>query len=263
MIDISATLEIHNNTVSELSAGSHKLVVAVCDGCGKIRHLQFRQYRDTCKQCMPKLPDVRAKKSRSMKGQNTAPRTEETKLKISKSTSGEKNHNYGKPKSPETLQKITEAANNRPPMTDAHREAIRQGNNGVKRSDETKANQSKSWTEERRRESSMTRQQCDNITDWNGFSRDQRYCHKFNEPLRNMIREKYGNCCFLCGTPANKNIGRDGNQRKLAVHHIDMDKESGCNGNGLQLIPLCMTCHPPAHTPLWTARIQYLLANVW
>jgi hypothetical protein len=34
MIDEEATLEEHNNIVSEISLGSHKLVVRVCDGCG-------------------------------------------------------------------------------------------------------------------------------------------------------------------------------------------------------------------------------------
>ena len=36
-------------------------------------------------------------------------------------------------------------------------------------------------------------------------------------------------------------------QYRLSVHHIDEDKEQGCNGKEWKLVPLCMKCHSKAH----------------
>jgi hypothetical protein len=30
---------------------------------------------------------------------------------------------------------------------------------------------------------------------------------------------------------------------RLSVHHIDEDKEQGCNGKSWKLVPLCLQCH--------------------
>ena len=107
MIDETATFEKHNNIVTELSRGSQKLVVAVCDGCEKVRDVKFRNYRALCVQCAQ--AKTGAKKSASMMGKNVGKtHTEETKHRISVSTSGEKNHNFGKPMAEGAKQKLRE-----------------------------------------------------------------------------------------------------------------------------------------------------------
>ena len=138
MINESATLEIHKNIVSELSHGSQKLVVAVCDECGKVRDLKFRNYRDLCAQCAQKKTG--AKKSKSMMGKNTGPLSEEHKHNISISTSGEKNHNYGRPKTDDEILNIKRPASLRPPVTEDTKQKMSETRKGVPKSTEMRNN---------------------------------------------------------------------------------------------------------------------------
>lgn len=67
---------------------------------------------------------------------------------------------------------------------------------------------------------------------WLGGSSFEPYALDFNEELKEMVRNRYGRTCQLCGMKENG--------RKLAVHHIDYDK----NNNGLSnLISLCSPCN--------------------
>jgi hypothetical protein len=79
------------------------------------------------------------------------------------------------------------------------------------------------------------------------------YCPKFNDELKEAIREKYNRTCLMCGTPENG--------RKLSVHHINFDKKSGCFGKSWNLIPLDQKCHA------WTSNHRFeafnLLINHW
>ena len=93
--------------------------------------------------------------------------------------------------------------------------------------------------------------------EWEGFATDSPYCPKFNEACRESNREKYDRRCFLSGTT------EDDNGQKLSVHHVDMNKNQGCDGHVWKLVPLCKKLHSTAHTPTWTARIVYLLEHVW
>lgn len=72
---------------------------------------------------------------------------------------------------------------------------------------------------------------------WQGGKSFEPYCVKFNEELKEKVREKYGRRCFLCSKTEAKN------GRKLSVHHIDYDKDAGCNGKKWLLVPLCISCH--------------------
>ena len=96
--------------------------------------------------------------------------------------------------------------------------------------------------------------------EWTGFSIYGEYCEKFDDACRERIRDKYDHECFVCGKNEKENIAKSGKQRKLAVHHIDMNKDQGCNGVDWKLAPLCMCCHAISHTPKWHARIEYILA---
>lgn len=77
----------------------------------------------------------------------------------------------------------------------------------------------------------------ENAPNWQGGISFGQYCVKFNEELKEKVREKYGRRCFLCGKTEKEN------KRKLSVHHVDYDKGRGCNGKRWLLVPLCMVCH--------------------
>jgi hypothetical protein len=101
------------------------------------------------------------------------------------------------------------------------------------------------------------------LEEWNKYATEQKYCSKFNESLKRAIREKYNNKCFLCGKPQSDNITTVGKQKALSVHHVDMNKDQGCNDHDWYLVPLCMEHHGRAHSKMWQARIEYLLDKVW
>ena len=77
----------------------------------------------------------------------------------------------------------------------------------------------------------------ENAPGWKNGASFEPYCVKFNEELKEKVREKYGRQCFLCGKTEKEN------KRKLSVHHVDYDKKGGCNGKKLLLVPLCTSCH--------------------
>ena len=80
--------------------------------------------------------------------------------------------------------------------------------------------------------------------EFTGFTTSGRYgkyCSKFNESLKERIREKYGRKCLLCPTTEEENIKETG--KKLSIHHVDYNKQCGCDGNECRLVPLCNSCH--------------------
>lgn len=96
MIDEEKTLKQFGYTSDSLSHGSNKKVVAICNDCGKERVLKFLDYRNLCISCT--LKNKRVGKNNPMYGKK---HSKETKKKMSKSRSGEKNpmfniHRYGK-----------------------------------------------------------------------------------------------------------------------------------------------------------------------
>lgn len=93
--------------------------------------------------------------------------------------------------------------------------------------------------------------------EWEGFATDSPYCPKFNEACKESNREKYDRRCFLSG------VTEEDNGQKLSVHHYDMNKAHGCDGHAWKLVPLSKKLHSTSHTPIWTARIIYLLEHVW
>ena len=139
MIDVNATFDKHDNIVSELSRGSQKLVVAVCDECDKVRDVKFRNYRNLCRQCAQKSPDVRAKKSGSMMGKNLGkkkpPRTEEH-------TKNQAEAQRGRQKSAEEILNIKRAAQLRPPVTEETKQNMSNVRKGVPKTDETRTRMS-------------------------------------------------------------------------------------------------------------------------
>ena len=147
------------------------------------------------------------------------------------------------------------------PLSDEHRKNAGISRLGWHHTDETKQQISKtldghSVSEETRRRSSAT-QQCIPYEKWAGFVKSGEYCEKFDEACRESNRDKYGRMCFVCGKPEEEE------DRRLSVHHIDKNKDQGCDNNDWFLVPLCRSHHAKSHGVLWTARIEYLVKNVW
>lgn len=83
----------------------------------------------------------------------------------------------------------------------------------------------------------------DKSSNWKGGISKLPYCEKWTEELREEIREQYNSQCYICGRKEKDNLTRTGKLWKLSVHHIDNDKEQGCNGKPWKLAPLCLHCH--------------------
>jgi hypothetical protein len=71
-----------------------------------------------------------------------------------------------------------------------------------------------------------------NHPNWQGGLSFVPYPCEFNRQLKEFVRKIYGRKCALCHLPENG--------RKLAVHHIDFNKEKLFLDN---LVPLHLSCH--------------------
>lgn len=178
--------------------------------------------------------ETRKKLSEAAKGRK---HTNETKKKIGKTSIGRKHLNKtkkkmseahrGKKLSPETRKKMSEAKLGTT-LSEETRKKISKatlgknlGNQhalGNKHSEETKHKLSG-----------------ENASNWRGGTSFEPYCPRFNNSFRESIRDKFGRKCFLCG--------EEENGRKLAVHHVNYDKNCLCSDIKCEFVPLCMSCH--------------------
>lgn len=105
------------------------------------------------------------------------------------------------------------------------------------------------------RQKMSTTRRGENNPMWRGGFHRRDYCFKFNNRFKEQIREKFYRACYLC------KIDEDQNKRKLAVHHIDYNKNSICNGKEWAFVPLCQTCHCATSANRW--QWFNLLINYW
>ena len=82
-----------------------------------------------------------------------------------------------------------------------------------------------------------------NSPSWKGGLSFKPYCIKFNESLKIQIREQYNNCDYISGLHKDIYNIINNKVRNLDVHHIDYDKEQGCNDKKFKLIPLSKSNH--------------------
>ena len=201
--------------------------------------------------------------------------TEEAKLKMSKSRLGEKNYFYGKHLSKGHKQKISEGhlgiispmrgkhhteetkqkmrkprseegkKNMRKPKSEEHKQKLREYHLGKKASEEAKQKMSKSRLGEKN-------------GSWKGGISYFPYCIKFNDDLKERVRNFFGRCCYVCG----KNEIDNG--RKLDIHHVNYDKMMCCNDVKPLFVPLCMSCHAKTQKDreyweeFFTVSLEYL-----
>jgi hypothetical protein len=277
MIDRAATIEKFGYDPDELSRGTRKRVVAVCEGCGKVRDLRKRQHNNLCKSCSTKKryedPEVRENHSIKMKKHYEDPASRETTRTASKT--------YWRTPEARRKQSVTikKYYEDNPDAREKNSAAKKKYYKDTPDAREkNSARRKKYWKEhpearaeigaerkryfedpEARQRLSATKQGIP-YDDWEAFAKDQPYCPAFNETCRESNRKKYGRRCFICDLPESENITKDGKQMKLSVHHIDLNKNQGCDGHEWRLIPTCIHHHNNViHTPLWIARIMYLL----
>ena len=78
------------------------------------------------------------------------------------------------------------------------------------------------------------RQLGEKSSQWKGGISFLPYCVKCNEFFKECVRAFYGYCCVECGNPQNGT--------RLAVHHVNYHKDSGCNPDVPMLfVALCPT----------------------
>ena len=81
------------------------------------------------------------------------------------------------------------------------------------------------------------------------------YCDKFDNELRESIRNKYDRRCFIC------NAHEGVLAKKLSVHHIDQNRNQGCEEVEWKLVPLCASCHARSHREPTISRLSYLVLH--
>ena len=74
---------------------------------------------------------------------------------------------------------------------------------------------------------------------WNGGSSYYPYCPKFNEEFKNRVRAYFDYECVVCGKPEWMNK----NHYHHHVHHVDYNKDACCDGQPVQFVTLCHSCH--------------------
>ena len=244
MIDDDQTLQLYGYTSDELSKGSHKPIVVVCEGCKNRRITTKRNINSRgllttlCVSCGQKNGKHEGKNSPTYKKIIDEFIKKHTGKHFCKCGCGEeiiilrRYYNVGIPQF----------------KFNHNHDGIHNPMYGKQQSKESIAKNSRS--------NSATAQRIP-LSEWKEYLKLKPYCEKFNESCRERNREKYGNKCFICGKVKEQN----GN-RRLSIHHISKNKMEGCDGSKWELIPLCMSCHSKSHHEPMGSRIDYLLNHM-
>ena len=144
MIDENETFNRFGYRSTDLAHGSHKTVVAVCEGCGSIREIRNSGYRGLCLKCACNTPERVEMLSRTHKGKVVS---DEQKLKQSDKMIGRKQSTghvkkrvvalTGLTRTDEQKQNMSRAQNGRI-FSPEHREKLAASHRGIKHSEETK-----------------------------------------------------------------------------------------------------------------------------
>lgn len=245
---------------SKLKSKSGERIIVKCDECGEVRESYKCSYSKLCKSCAHKgeknsffgkhhskeSKERISKNHADVKGKNN-PRfgkhcSEKTKMILStnaiKRLENPKNHPmYGKHHTEETKQKISKSEaektismETKEKMSEAQLKRFETFNSpmlGKYHSEETRKKMRLNHADEKGNSN----------PNWKGGLSFEPYCIKFNNDLKERVREFFDRKCYLCG----KNEFE--NSRKLAVRHVNYDKMVCCNDIEPLFIPLCMDCH--------------------
>ena len=97
----------------------------------------------------------------------------------------------------------------------------------------------------------------ENHPNWKGGVRYGDYCNKFNNHLKEKVRNKFDNRCIICGKTKEQNKNKN-----MCVHHVDHNKDQGCNGTPWELVPLCNSCHGKVHGKTNEDYYKKLIRNI-
>ena len=169
--------------------------------------------------------ETKKKMSEAQKGENNhnygKAMSEEQKIKLSGAQKGENSHMWGKERSPETRRKISEAHTGKE-VSEGTRKKL------------SLAQKGKTLSEETRRKMGDSRRGEKN-GNWNNGSSFVLYCSKFNNQLKEKVRNRDNRTCQNCAVKENGS--------KHDIHHIHYDKEN-CYPD---LITVCRSCNAKAN----------------
>lgn len=163
--------------------------------------------------------------------------TEEDRKRNSESHKGLKHSEETRKKMSETRKKIgisqkTREANRLArlgkPVPEEVKKKISCSLSGKKQSEETKRKKSKSL---------IGKLKGEKHPNWNNGSSFKPYCIKWNEYLRERVRDFFGRKCILCGKSEMEET------QKLCVHHVFFNKMACCDDSERMFAPLCQSCH--------------------
>lgn len=198
-------------------------------------------------------------------------RSKETRDKISKAKKGTPAWNKGKTGiySEETIQKIKEARRNQKIKSGWHhsdesKEKNRIAHLGKKQT--TESNRQRSLSLVGRPKSKVHKshiaesKKSDGNPMWRGGIGKLPYTQDWTEDLKDAIRKRDDYTCQMCGV--NQKELADKFITKLAVHHIDYEKE---NCDPRNLISLCHSCHAKTnhHREKWITYFNNLQRGHW
>ena len=172
--------------------------------------------------------ETRRKMSKTHRGKKRTPFSEEHMRRISESKSGENHPMFGKKFSSERRAKISKALRGKK-HTEEHRQKNSEAQYGKTVSEETRAKISNAMIGE-------------NHPNWKGGISFEPYCTKFNDKIKETIRNRDDRVCVLCGKSEILN------GQRLSVHHISGNKMMGCNGIPWYLCALCHSCNSKPDT---------------
>ena len=196
-----------------------------------------------------KTPESRRKNSESHKGKKLS---KETKIKISVALTG-------RILTDEWKRKIGDSRiGKKNPMKHPEVADFRKGKTfeelyGEEKAKEIKGSMSK--TRMGKRHSEETKQKMvyshkgEKSYLWKGGISFLPYCEKFDEDLKERVREFFGRCCYVCGKTEQEQIDEmiaRGKRpiKKLDVHHVNYQKMACCEEEIKPLfVPLCKSCH--------------------
>ena len=106
MILREATIQYKGYDPEDLSKGSNKKICYSCDMCGRVKYIQFKQYKNLCRSCshIGNIVSDETRKKLSDVGKNIS---DETRKKLSDANKGKNNGMYNKHHTNKSKQKIS------------------------------------------------------------------------------------------------------------------------------------------------------------